>query len=113
MANWPWLRPSPVASRKFPTPRSWAAKTLGPRPSSPTAKFIAEALKVSSAWTSKDINNPETNMKNIVAALNLAVLALALSASNPLHAADKGFVPLFPEDGVPKGWSVRNWDDVG
>ena len=23
------------------------------------------------------------------------------------------FVPLFPEDGVPKGWTVRRWDDIG
>lgn len=27
-------------------------------------------------------------------------------------AADAQFVPLFPEDGVPKGWTVRAWDDV-
>ncbi len=25
---------------------------------------------------------------------------------------DSGFVPLFPEDGVPKGWVVRAWDNV-
>ena len=25
---------------------------------------------------------------------------------------DSGFVALFPEDGVPKGWLVRAWDDV-
>src|SRR5436190_16202262 len=31
-----------------------------------------------------------------------------------LLGADKAaeFVPLFPEDGIPKGWSVRAWDDV-
>ena len=23
-----------------------------------------------------------------------------------------GWAPLFPEDGIPKGWSVRTWDDV-
>ena len=23
-----------------------------------------------------------------------------------------GFVPLFPHDGVPQGWTVRAWDDV-
>jgi len=27
-------------------------------------------------------------------------------------AEDRAFVPLFPEDGIPKGWSVRAWDDV-
>src|SRR6266508_4215464 len=29
-----------------------------------------------------------------------------------LLAAEGGFVPLFPGDGVPKGWVVRAWDDV-
>lgn len=38
-------------------------------------------------------------------------MALALLAG---VAADTptGFVPLFPEDGVPKGWLVRKWDDL-
>ncbi|MBI4606625.1 MAG: DUF1080 domain-containing protein [Planctomycetes bacterium] len=26
--------------------------------------------------------------------------------------AETGFVPLFPEDGAPRGWSVRAWNDV-
>jgi hypothetical protein len=26
--------------------------------------------------------------------------------------ADEGFLPLFPQDGVPTGWLVRRWDDV-
>jgi hypothetical protein len=25
---------------------------------------------------------------------------------------EEGFVPLFPDDGVPSGWLVRSWDDV-
>jgi len=25
---------------------------------------------------------------------------------------ERGFVPLFPEDGVPKGWLVRTWNDT-
>ena len=31
-----------------------------------------------------------------------------------LFAAEEGlgFVPLFPEEGVPQGWVVRRWDDV-
>jgi hypothetical protein len=38
----------------------------------------------------------------------LALLALILiGADKPAE-----FVPLFPEDGIPKGWSVRAWDDV-
>lgn len=35
---------------------------------------------------------------------------LALLDVLPVSAAS--FVPLFPEDGVPKGWTVRAWDDV-
>lgn len=27
-------------------------------------------------------------------------------------AAEDGFTPLFPKDGVPEGWLVRRWDDV-
>src|SRR5687767_6167945 len=38
-----------------------------------------------------------------------ASLAPALSAADP----EPGFVRLFPEDGVPRGWLVRQWDDVG
>ena len=34
-------------------------------------------------------------------------LAAALAA-----APDDGFAPLFPEDGVPKGWRVTEWSDV-
>ncbi len=26
--------------------------------------------------------------------------------------AEEGFVPLFPEDGIPKGWTVSHWADV-
>ncbi len=33
---------------------------------------------------------------------------LALSA----RAADDGFAPLFPADGVPKGWVVTEWSDL-
>lgn len=29
-----------------------------------------------------------------------------------LLAADDGFAPLFPEDGVPKGWRVTEWSDL-
>lgn len=38
---------------------------------------------------------------------------ITLAAASSFAAdSDAGFVPLFPEDGIPKGWSVRNWDDV-
>lgn len=33
---------------------------------------------------------------------------LAAAADKP----DNGFVPLFPADGAPKGWLVRQWDDL-
>jgi hypothetical protein len=44
---------------------------------------------------------------------NLLLLSGLLLGLAPCFAAEKdGFVPLFPEDGVPKGWVVRAWDDV-
>jgi hypothetical protein len=46
-------------------------------------------------------------MKLALAAF-LATLATFLCAAEN----DSGFIRLFPEDGVPKGWSVRAWDDV-
>lgn len=36
------------------------------------------------------------------------LLALAAPAADD----NAGFVRLFPQDGVPKGWLVRNWDNV-
>src|SRR4051812_30073701 len=35
----------------------------------------------------------------------------AKATLEPDHAT-AGFVALFPKDGVPEGWLVRNWDDV-
>jgi hypothetical protein len=40
----------------------------------------------------------------------IAVLSVVASCSG--FAAERRFVPLFPEDGVPKGWVVRAWNDV-
>jgi hypothetical protein len=28
------------------------------------------------------------------------------------ESSEKKFVPLFPDDGAPKGWTARQWDDV-
>lgn len=39
------------------------------------------------------------------------LLAALLSTTASLTAADD-FVPLFPKDGAPEGWSVRQWNDV-
>lgn len=38
-------------------------------------------------------------------------LMLAAALTGPARAADD-FTPLFPADGVPKGWVVREWNDL-
>jgi hypothetical protein len=49
-------------------------------------------------------------------AASLGVLVLAsigtASAADPAGKSKDGFVPLFPEDGVPKSWVVRQWNDL-
>jgi hypothetical protein len=44
-----------------------------------------------------------------------ALLAAASLAwhRNAVVAADEGFLPLFPNDGVPVGWVVRQWNNLG
>src|SRR5438046_1605364 len=42
--------------------------------------------------------------------LPLLALILLLGAAPPDKSGD--FVALFPDEGAPKGWSVRAWDDV-
>src|SRR5690349_5158731 len=37
------------------------------------------------------------------------IIAFAAPAA---RGADAGFVPLFPADGVPKGWRVTTWSDL-
>lgn len=52
---------------------------------------------------------PPANAARIALAF---ALALTLAPAF-LRAADSpSFVPLFPKDGVPEGWSVRQWNDV-
>lgn len=46
-------------------------------------------------------------VRSLVAILLMATLAAA--AAEP---AGDGFTPLFPENGVPRGWVVRQWNDV-
>ena len=41
-----------------------------------------------------------------------AFLFAAVSLFAAEKNAESGWAPLFPEDGIPKGWSVRTWDDV-
>lgn len=48
---------------------------------------------------------------NIYPTVVLAAL-LALSGCQHSNETARGFVPLFPEEGVPRGWMVRNWADV-
>src|SRR3954463_7229576 len=50
-------------------------------------------------------------MKTFALALLASGLFL-LSNSLPAAETESGWKPLFPEDGIPKGWSVRAWDDV-
>ncbi|WP_337174500.1 DUF1080 domain-containing protein [Paludisphaera sp.] len=40
-----------------------------------------------------------------------ACLALILAAAPA--PGEEGFAPLFPDEGAPKGWLVRAWDDLG
>jgi hypothetical protein len=45
--------------------------------------------------------------------LRPSVLLVALFAARPCAAAEEGgFVPLFPDNGEPRGWSVREWNDL-
>jgi hypothetical protein len=48
----------------------------------------------------------KTNAKGL--GLVLLLLGARTWAANDVA----GFVPLFPQDGVPQGWLVRQWDDV-
>lgn len=41
----------------------------------------------------------------------LSVASLTISSAEPSPDAE-GFVPLFPRDGIPVGWSVRAWDEI-
>ena len=46
------------------------------------------------------------------AASSSLVLCLGVFLFAAENKRDEGFVPLFTEDGVPKGWLVRSWDDL-
>jgi hypothetical protein len=48
-------------------------------------------------------------LKAALASLVLSAWVLAASAA---AADDDGFVRLFPKDGVPRGWLVREWSDL-
>jgi len=49
-----------------------------------------------------------------LALATLLLAAVQLGAQNPAapKADADGFTPLFTEDGTPKGWTVRAWNDV-
>jgi hypothetical protein len=44
--------------------------------------------------------------------LGLVLVLAGLAVPRAAASADDGFVRLFPEDGVPKGWTVREWNDL-
>lgn len=55
------------------------------------------------------------NLSRVPAGCWGSILAVLLASLAPTRGAApdaEGFVPLFPEEGVPKGWTVRKWNDV-
>lgn len=42
----------------------------------------------------------------------LLLTGFVLAAARLPAPAAEGFVPLFPTNGIPQGWTVRAWDDV-
>lgn len=42
----------------------------------------------------------------------MAALGVTVTGAVSSFGAETSFVPLFPNDGVPEGWTVRRWDDV-
>ena len=44
--------------------------------------------------------------------LHFIAAAFTLVAVAGAAADDDGFTPLFPEDGIPKGWVVTTWNDL-
>ncbi|HEY9172887.1 MAG TPA: DUF1080 domain-containing protein [Verrucomicrobiae bacterium] len=51
-------------------------------------------------------------MKTNALSTALPVVVVMFSLGEALAAAGDSLVPLFPQDGVPAGWTVRAWDDV-
>lgn len=43
---------------------------------------------------------------------SVALVAVLMTIPGVLRAEEAEFVPLFPHEGVPAGWSVRRWNDV-
>lgn len=44
--------------------------------------------------------------------LGLSLLAASFLLLGRSSAEEDGFTPLFPENGVPRGWLVREWNDL-
>ena len=40
------------------------------------------------------------------------LFSLSVAVSNFAAESKSDFVPLFPQDGIPQGWSVRKWDNL-
>ncbi len=53
--------------------------------------------------------------RRILTVLTLAQVFLvhgAVPATSRAGGREEGFVPLFPKDGTPEGWTVREWNDL-
>lgn len=84
---------------------------------------LAEAVEIEKpiAKRQRSQNQMETLMKMLIAPVQLLVVAAAFILVTNSTAQDTiksrkpdadGFKLLFAEDGVPKGWTVRAWNDV-
>src|SRR5579864_8576820 len=51
------------------------------------------------------------SMRRYLVGLFCALLLLFITGLREARAAD-GFASLFPQSGVPKGWTVRQWNDL-
>jgi hypothetical protein len=51
-------------------------------------------------------------MKLLLRSLFFPVLALCFTGCQLKQSSSQAMKPLFPEDGVPRGWVVRQWSDL-
>ena len=51
-------------------------------------------------------------MNSLLRFITAAALLVTTSLAADKKITDEGFKPLFPKDGIPEGWSVRDWADV-
>ena len=51
-------------------------------------------------------------MRHIILQTATLLVLMTVAVAPAQTPAEDGFVPLFPEEGVPKGWLVRAWNDL-